>query len=335
MKITTILTKYLPILVLVFIGLGILVGNSYPEEMKELKPFIPIPLFFMLYPMMITLQIEEVKKAIKSPKIILSAILLNFVISPPLGALFAYLFFHGYPSLLAVGFILNMVTPCSGMVAAWTGFAKGKVETAVVIVAVSFLMAIFMIPFWLYILVRQLVDVPVFLLLKQLVYIIVLPMIAGFATRKYLIGKMGEERFLKIKPTFPAISSLGMYAIIFISMALEAKTTLKYPEFVLLLVVSMTLYYLLMFGISVLYSKLAKIDFENMVALAYGTTAKNLSITIAIAVATFGGLAILSPAFDPPIQIISMMAFLYAVPHIKKWFVKKTEIASTDGKEII
>ncbi len=50
--------------------------------------------------------------------------------------------------LLAFGFMLVMVVPCSSMSIGYTGLVKGNLELATVVVAASFLAAIPAIPFW-------------------------------------------------------------------------------------------------------------------------------------------------------------------------------------------
>jgi len=47
---------------------------------------------------------------------------------------------------------------------------------------------------------------------------------------KILNRKIGAKRFLEITPVFPAISCLGMYAIVFIATALESKIILANPS---------------------------------------------------------------------------------------------------------
>ncbi|HFD39253.1 MAG TPA: hypothetical protein ENJ31_05325, partial [Anaerolineae bacterium] len=97
-KFFEVLRKYLPLFVLLDIGLALVVGNAAPQAMKSLKPWVPVPLFFMLYPMMINFRIENAARALRNPKVVLAALIINFVISPPLAALFAWLFFRDiYP----------------------------------------------------------------------------------------------------------------------------------------------------------------------------------------------------------------------------------------------
>ena len=147
MKFAELIRKYLPLWVALDIALALIIGYYFPE-VKAAKAAIPFFLFVMLYPMMITLRVEHIGKAFKSPKLLIMAVGMNFLITPLLGALWAYLIFRNADPYLTTGFILKVVVPCSGMVAAWTGYAKGKVESALVIVAVSLILAIFLVPVW-------------------------------------------------------------------------------------------------------------------------------------------------------------------------------------------
>ena len=161
--------KFLPIWVAISISLALIIGYFYPE-ISKLKPLIPFFLFVMLYPMMINLKIEDVVKAAKSPKIISIALLMNFLLAPLLGALWSFILLRNTDPYLATGFILKIVVPCSGMVAAWTGYARGKVETALIIVALSLLLAIPLVPFWMWLLARIYVSIDPFMILQKIFF---------------------------------------------------------------------------------------------------------------------------------------------------------------------
>ena len=92
LKFSQFIRKYLPIFVSLSIVLGLMTGKLFSETVRSLKPYVPIPLFLMLYPMMINVKIEEIKYALTSSKIVASAVLMNFVVSPLLSALFALFF---------------------------------------------------------------------------------------------------------------------------------------------------------------------------------------------------------------------------------------------------
>lgn len=322
-KFSTTVKRYLPLFVVISIGMGVVVGYFFPHIPLILKRYVYICIFWMLIPMMVAANVGGIAKVFVNPKLILSAVILNFLITPPLGKLFAKLFYTHQPVLLPVGYILNMVTPCSDMVIAWTGFAGGSIEVATAIVALSLILAILFIPVWMWVLTHTWVHVPVMIIFKNLGVIVVIPILVGYLIRTYLVRKMGEGEFLKIKKAMPAISSLGMYAIVFIAMAMVATKIVAHPTYIVLVAVSMGTYYFALWGIALLWAKTAKFGYGETIALTYAVTAKNLSITIAIAMVTWGGLAVLVPAFDPVIQVPVMLAFLYLSTQIKPFFLNK------------
>ncbi len=317
MRFFRILRKYLPVFVLVDIVLAIVVGNAFSSAFKGLKPWVPVPLFFMLYPMMINFRIEKAAEALRNPKVVLAALVINFVISPPLGALFARLFFHGGDPYLIAGFILKVTVAGSGMVAAWTGFAKGRVETALSIVATGLLLTIVAVPFWMVVLAGKYVPVNPRLMIKQMTLIVVLPLLAGILTRR-LILYFSPEGYEKLLPVLPAISSLGMYAIVFIAVGMQAHNILSKPQIILLLIPAIAILYSVFFLIAVAYAKIAGLDYKDAIAIGYSTTAKNHSITLALAITAFGGMATLPPAFAPIVQIPLMLVILHLAPWLQK-----------------
>ena len=68
------------------------------------------------------------------------ALAYNFVWAPLIGFVLARVFLHD--PLLALGFLLVMVVPCSSMSIAYPGLAKGDVELSTVIVGSSFVVAV-------------------------------------------------------------------------------------------------------------------------------------------------------------------------------------------------
>jgi len=327
--------KYLVYFVVIDILIAVAFGYYYPKLAEDMKPYVYIPIFIMLIPMMTAADVTGIGKAFKNPKIVISVVILNFIITPPLGYLFAQIFYAGQPDLLKVGFILNMVTPCSDMVIAWTAFAAGSIEIATMVVSLSLLLSIITIPAWMWILTRNWVNVPVDLIFKDLLIIVVIPLIIGYLLHWWIVNKWGEEKFVEIKPTFPAISSIGMYMIVFLAMAIVAQKIVKNPYYIVLVAVSMAAYYFTLFAISILWSKGAKIRYEEAIALTYSVTAKNLSITIALATVTWGGLAVIAPAFDPVVQVPVMIVILSVSEHIKKYFHPELKEPTALPEEVV
>jgi len=320
MKFPEFMRKYLPLLVTLSISLAMLIGYYVPD-VKTLKPVIPFLLFVMLYPMMINLRVEDIGKALKDWKLFSVAVLMNFLLTPILGALWTHFFFSQADPYLAVGFILKVTVPCSGMVAAWTGYAKGKVESALVVVALSMALAIFLVPFWMWALAGTYVVIDPWMIFQKMLLIVVLPLAAGLATRKILVRKYGPKNYKqKIAPYFPAISTCGMLFMVFIIISTQARLIMTNFQWMLLVVLGIGTLYPILFGLAILFCKLAHMDYGDSMALGYSVAAKNHAITIGIATTAFGGtLAVLPAAVAPIIQIPTMLLYLSLSKRIKKF----------------
>jgi ACR3 family arsenite transporter len=97
--------------------------------------------------MMVNLKLEMLLRAGKNLQGLSLSVLYNFLWAPLVGFGLTWLFFPHEP-LLALGFLLVMVVPCSSMAIGYTGLAKGHVGLATAIVALSFVPAVGAVPLW-------------------------------------------------------------------------------------------------------------------------------------------------------------------------------------------
>lgn len=302
---------------------GVAFGSLFPSQAKGLKAVTTLALFVMLYPMMIGLRIEEVGKAVSNLTLISLSLLFNFLLSPLLAAGLARLLLHDRPDF-AVGLILTGTVPCAGMVAGWTGYAKGNVALALVLVALSLLVSIPLIPIWMSVLGGMYIAVDAWAMFQDILVAVVIPLILGDLTRRAIVRSKGPQGFQQIRPILPGTSMLGMYMIVFISMALEATNLIQHPEYFVIILIPLGLLYTTLFAASVAFSKLVRFPYEDMVAFSYGVAGKNISIALALATIFFSPLTVLVLALKPVIQIAFMTLFLRLSPRLgERWFPTK------------
>ena len=319
MKFVGLVRKYLPLWVALDIALALLIGHYFPQ-VNAAQVAVPFLLFVMLYPMMLNLRLEHIGNSLKSPRLVIMAILLNFIITPLLGALWAQLIFSRTDPYLASGFILKVLVPGSGMVAAWTGYARGKVESALVIVALSLILSIFMVPIWMMVLAGTYIPIDPFMIFQKMLLIVVLPLIAGLLTRKFLIKKYGSKRFQGMVPYFAPISTCGMLPMVFIIIAAQAGLILSNFHWVGLVILGIATLYPVLFLLAIITSKVIGVGHGNCMALGFSVTAKGHAITIGIATTAFAGtLAVLPAAVAPVIQIPIMLLFLQLSSKIERF----------------
>lgn len=316
LKILYIVNKKLMFAIPVMMGFGLIFGSSInPDSISHLKFFI-IPLtFLMVYPMMVTLNFAHLKQGVN---IRLQGIaqLINFGIIPFVSFLLGKLFFSEQP-FMALGLLLASLLPTSGMTISWTGFAKGNMSAAINMAVIGLTLGSIATPFYLNWLMGATVAVDLVKVLQQILVIIFLPMGLGYVTRKKLLQKYGQEAFKKqVAPLFPALSTIGVLGIVFVAMALKAKTILGTPEILLSIFIPLLLLYTINFFLSTIVGKLFFNRGEG-IALVYGTVMRNLSIALAIAINGFG---------DEGTNAALVISLAYVIQvQSAAWYVKFTD----------
>jgi ACR3 family arsenite efflux pump ArsB len=246
-----------------------------------------VPLtFLMVYPMMVTLKVRKVfQRGDGKAQWLAQAI--NFGIIPFAVLLIGRIFFPNEP-YLALGLLLAGLVPTSGMTISWTGFAKGNVEAAVKMTVIGLVLGSLATPVYVKLMLGAEIDVDLWLVVRQIFLIVFLPMIAGHFTQSRLVRRYGQDAFQKrMAPRFPALSTLGVLGIVFVAMALKARSVLQSPDILVAIFAPILIVYTLNFTLSTWIGR-RLLPRGDAIALVYGTVMRNLSIALALAINAFG-----------------------------------------------
>lgn len=307
------LNKNLIIAIPTLMVLGFLFGWKFQGQ--GLKVLILPFTFLMVYPMMVTLKIRKVLEGGDGKAQLLTQ-LINFAVIPFVAFAAGKVFFADRP-YLALGLLLAALVPTSGMTISWTGFAKGNLPAAVKMTVVGLIIGSVATPFYVEALLGATVKVDLLSIFKQIALIVFLPMIAGAITQNYLIKKHGQETFQKkFAPRFPGFSTMGVLGIVFIAMALKAKSIAAHPDQLLMIFIPLLLLYAFNFALSTMVGKMF-LPRGDAIALVYGTVMRNLSIALAVAINAFG------PAGSDAALVIAL-AYIIQVQSAA-WYVKLTD----------
>ncbi len=107
-----------------------------------------------------------------------------------------------------------------------------------------------------------------------------------------------------------------MLGIVFVSMALKAKSIVHHPVILPNLLFPLVLIYALNFALSTIVGKLM-FDRDDAIAMVYGTVMRNLSIALAIAMGVFG-------AKGADAALLIALAYIVQV-QAAAWYVKFTD----------
>lgn len=307
------ITKNLVLAIPLMMASGFIFGLY--SETEFLKNLIVPFTFLMVYPMMATLKIKKVFEGGDTKAQMLTQFI-NFAVIPFVAFGIGKVFFPDKP-YMALGLLLAALLPTSGMTISWTGFAKGNLEAAVKMTVIGLTLGSLATPFYVQFLMGAHVEVNIINVIKQIAFIVFLPMAAGYITQQSLIKKHGQKGFQeKWAPKFPSLSTLGVLGIVFIAIALKTKSISDSPQLLLYIFMPLISLYGINYLLSTFTGKLL-LSRNDAIALVYGTVMRNLSIALAVAINAFG-----SAGSDAALVIC--IAYIIQVQSAA-WYVKFTD----------
>ncbi len=318
-KILSILQKNLVWSIPISMGLGLIIG--YLFDASPLKRFIIPITFIMVYPMMVTLNVQSIFKG-KDFRLQITTQVINFILIPLLAYFVGKLFFSGGMEkygLWAVGLFLIGVLPTSGMTISWAGFAKGNKEAAVKMVVFGLVLGALAAPIFTKVFMGATIDVDMLHMFKQIALFVFVPLFMGLLTQYLAKKKFSQQTWNQhIKPKFPPFSALGVILIAFVAMSLKARNIIANPADIISILIPLSVFYSASY---VFLSVAGKLFFtrEDAIAMVFGVVMRDLSIALAIAMTAFGkqGLTIaLLIALAYVIQIQSAAWYVHFVDKI-------------------
>jgi ACR3 family arsenite transporter len=313
-------TILFPVFVVVAIVLGLVLGFKIKAGTSIVATYgIPIGLFFMIYPAMTKVRLNELGKSLRNVRTVGLMVLLNYAIAPFLVAGIAYFFvFEIYRPLnlisanvasqMLVGIILLGVAPCIAMVMVWTDLAHGNLPLGVSFVAWNSIIQVITTPFLVYLLARTSVIVSPVLILESVLLYLVLPLIAGIMTRRLLRKKTYFSRVLNKLGSVQTIALLFTIVVIFWG---EGYGIIDTPSLVWMVGIVMLIFYFLLFQTGYLTSRRLGHDYPDSTAIGFTVSARDFEVSIAIAIAAFAvyPYVAITTAIGPLLEI-PLMLFL-------------------------
>lgn len=180
----------------------------FPEVFGALKPTLINPLLgVVMFGMGLTLKLEDFKVVFSRPKDVIIGCQAQFIVMP----LLAWLLARGFSlsDELALGVVLVGCCPGGTASNVITYLAKGDLALSVGMTGVSTLLAPLLTPFLTWLLVGQHVNVDMVSMFLSILWVVILPIVAGLLFRS-LLPKFTESAVAYL----PALSSLAIAFIV-------------------------------------------------------------------------------------------------------------------------
>jgi ACR3 family arsenite transporter len=333
--------KYLTVWVFLFILCGIILGRTFPQIFDVLGQvtvaYVNIPiaicLFAMIYPIMVQIDFGEVVRAGKTPRPIATTLLVNWAIKPFTMAFFGWVFLQiifapflssGISSQYLYGVILLGVAPCTAMVLVWSYLANGNMGHTLVMVAINSLtMVFFYAPLAVFLLGISGIVIPWETVAFAITMYIVLPLIAGYYTRRAAIRRKGLD-WLKFS-LFPKLGRASIIALLItlvVLFAIQGYVIIEQPFVIGLIAVPIFINILVIFVISYVISKMIGLPYEDAAPTALIGGSNHFEVAIAVAITLFGleSGAALSAVVGVLTEVPFMLFLVWLCKRTKGWF---------------
>lgn len=254
-----------------------------PQWFVPAKAAILPLLAFIMFCMGLSLTLEDFKRVLLMPQLIVAGTLMQFLFMPLLAWLISqWLALDPY---LLVGMVL--VGACPGGTASNVicYLAKANVALSISLTAVSTVLAVVLTPLlsWLY--ANSSVDVPTWAMLKNIMWLVFIPVTAGLLINQFL--------HRKVKQVQGVLPVLSVVAIIFIIAIVVGLNQQRFADISSVLVLAVVLHNLcgLVMGYSA--SRLLGYTERDCRTLAIEVGMQNSGLAVALALKNFSSMAAL------------------------------------------
>ncbi|WP_269585653.1 ACR3 family arsenite efflux transporter [Roseibium sp. Sym1] len=298
--------RYLSLWVALCIAAGVGLGAFVPDvfqviaslEYASVNLVVAVLIWVMIYPMMVNVDFASLKDVGRKPKGLCITVVVNWLIKPftmaALGILFFEYLFAGLvdpqtAKEYIAGMILLGVAPCTAMVFVWSQLVRGDANYTLVQVSINDIIMVFAFaPIAALLLGVTDIVVPWQTLLLSVILYVVIPLVAGYFTRKALDGNDNEERIAEFTGKVKPFSVLGLLATVVLLFGFQAQTILEKPLVIVLIAIPLLIQSYGIFLVAYLWAYLWRVPFNTAAPAALIGTSNFFELAVAVAISLFG-----------------------------------------------
>jgi len=298
--------RFLSVWVGLCIVAGVLLGVWVPAsfqwiaslEYAQVNLVVAVLIWIMIYPMMVNVDFASLKNVGKKPKGLCITLVVNWLIKPFSMAALGILFFeHIFAGLVEpetareyiAGMILLGVAPCTAMVFVWSQLVRGDANYTLVQVSINDIIMVFAFaPLAALLLGVTDIVVPWETLLLSVVLYVVIPLAAGYVTRKLLDRGGDHQEIANFTALFKPFSVMGLLATVVLLFGFQAQTIIDEPMVIVLIAIPLMIQSYGIFAIAYGWAYLWRVPFDTAAPAALIGTSNFFELAVAVAIGLFG-----------------------------------------------
>ena len=333
------LDRLLPLWIVIAMAVGVAIGKVDPGLKTDLERLrladvslpVGIGLIWMMYPILAKVRFGSMGGFAARPKLLGTSLILNWVIGPVVMFALAWIMLPDHPEYRN-GLILVGLARCIAMVLVWNMLAHGNEELAALLVALNsiFQILFFSVLGYLFLTVvpdwlgaeETVVDISMWLIARNVLLFLGLPLVAGALTRYVLVRRGGAEWYDgTLAPRLGPIALVGLLYTITVMFVSQGDRIVDSPLDVGRIAIPLTTYFALMFSIAFIITRQLGFSYENTTAVSFTAAGNNFELAIAVAIGVFGvssGEAF-ATVVGPLIEVPALVGLVY----LSLWWGKK------------
>ena len=267
-------------------------------EYAQVNLVVAVFIWIMIYPMMVNVDFASLKNVGEKPKGLCITLVVNWLIKPFTMAALGILFFeHIFAGLVEpetareyiAGMILLGVAPCTAMVFVWSQLVRGDANYTLVQVSINDIIMVFAFaPLAALLLGVTDIVVPWETLLLSVVLYVVIPLAAGYVTRKLLDRGGDHQEIAVFTARFKPFSVMGLLATVVLLFGFQAQTIIDEPMVIVLIAIPLMIQSYGIFAIAYGWAYLWRVPFDTAAPAALIGTSNFFELAVAVAIGLFG-----------------------------------------------
>jgi len=328
--------RYLSLWIALCIAAGMFFGIVWPDVFKAIAAMeyanvnlvVAVFIWVMIYPMMVNVDFASLKDVGKKPKGLCITVVVNWLIKPFTMAALAVLFFeHVFADMVdpqsakeyIAGMILLGVAPCTAMVFVWSQLVRGDANYTLVQVSINDIIMVFAFaPLVALLLGLTDVIVPWETLLLSVVLYVIIPLAAGYWTRRKLEATGSQDQISVFTHKLKPFAVMGLLATVVLLFGFQAEKILSQPVVIAMIAVPLLIQGYAIFFLAYGWGYLWRVPFSTAAPAALIGTSNFFELAVAVAISLFG--------LNSGAALATVVGVLVEVPVMLSlvWFANRT-----------
>ena len=299
--------KYLTAWVLLCIAIGIALGELAGSDMQVVADMeynhvnlpVAVLIWLMIYPMMVQIDFASIARVGRDVKGLSLTVVVNWLIKPFTMAFFEWIFFSKLysawlePELAKeyiAGAILLGAAPCTAMVFVWSYLSGGDPNYTLVQVSVNdLILLVLFVPIVQFLLGITGISIPMEVLVTSVVVFVVIPLVAGYLTNRWLIRTRGDAWFkTHFLPALKPLSIAALLLTLVLLFAFQGQKILANPFHILLIAIPLALQTYFIFFLTWKGGRWLKLPYRTCAPASMIGASNFFELSVAVAIALFG-----------------------------------------------